>query len=148
APERRRARADRGRAPARAGRHAGRGDARRRVSLAHRRRLGSAHHARRRADRRVVPMSGLLLLGRLARADFLERIRRHSFLVTLGFTVFSGYMFLPPNHSTYATLNLSGHRGIYNSAWVGSLVAMLSVTFLALAGFYLVKNAVEHDRRT
>ena len=93
-------------------------------------------------------MSGLLVLGRLMRADFLERIRRHSFLVTLGFTVFSAYMFLPPNHSAYATLNLGGHRGIYNSAWVGSLVAMLSVTFLALAGFYLVKNAVERDRRT
>jgi len=93
-------------------------------------------------------MSGLFLLGRLMRADFLERVRRHSFLVTLGFTVFSAYMFLPPNHSTYATLNLSGHRGVYNSAWVGSLVAMLSVTFLALAGFYLVKNAVERDRRT
>jgi ABC-type multidrug transport system permease subunit len=93
-------------------------------------------------------MSGLLALGRLMRADFLERVRRHSFLVTLGFTVFAAYLFLPPNHSTYATLNLSGHRGIYNSAWVGSLVAMLSVTFLALAGFYLVKNAVERDRRT
>lgn len=93
-------------------------------------------------------MSALRVLGRLMRADFLERVRRHSFLVTLGFTVFAAYMFLPPNHAPYATLNLAGHRGIYNSAWVGSLVAMLSVTFLSLAGFYLVKNAVERDRRT
>ena len=84
----------------------------------------------------------------LARADFLERVRRHSFLVTLGFAVFAAFMFLPPNPSKYATLNLGGHRGIYNSAWVGSLVAMLSVIFLSLAGFYLVKNAIERDRRT
>lgn len=88
------------------------------------------------------------VLFQLARADFLERVRRHSFLVTLGFTVFAAYLFLPPNHAKYATLNLAGHRGIYNSAWVGSLVAMLSVTFLSLAGFYLVRNAVERDRRT
>jgi hypothetical protein len=93
-------------------------------------------------------MSVLPTLGRLMLADFRERVRRHSFLVTLGFTVFAAYLFLPPNHASYATLNLAGHRGLYNSAWVGSLVAMLSVTFLSLAGFYLVKNAVEHDRRT
>ena len=93
-------------------------------------------------------MTGARLLFQLMRADFLERVRRHSFLVTLGFTLYAAYMFLPPNHSNYATLDLDGHRGVYNSAWVGTLVAMLSVTFLSMAGFYLVKNAVERDRRT
>ncbi len=87
-------------------------------------------------------------LFQLVRADFLERVRRHSFLITLAFTVYAAYMFLPPNHAHYATLNLGGHRGVYNSAWVGTLVAILSVTFLSMAGFYLVKNAVERDRRT
>lgn len=88
------------------------------------------------------------VLVQLVRADFLERVRRHSILVTLGFTIFAAYMFLPPNHSTYSTLHFAGHRGIYNSEWVGSLIAMLSSTFLGLAGFYLVKNAVERDRLT
>jgi hypothetical protein len=88
------------------------------------------------------------VLWALVRADFLERVRRHSFLVTLGFTLWAAYMFLPPNHSTYATLNLQGHRGIYNSAWVATVVSLLAVSFLSLAGFYLVKNAVERDRHT
>ncbi len=88
------------------------------------------------------------VLFQLVRADFLERVRRHSFLVTLGFTILAAYMFLPPNHARYSTLHFSGHRGIYNSAWVGSVIAMLSATFLGLAGFYLVKNAIERDRRT
>ena len=70
-------------------------------------------------------MNGARALFQLVRADFLERVRRQSFLVTLGFAIFAAYMFLPPNHARYATLNLAGHRGIYNSAWVGSLVAML-----------------------
>lgn len=87
-------------------------------------------------------------LIQLARADFLERVRRHSFLVTLGITLFSAYMFLPPNHARYSTLHFAGHRGLYNSAWVGCVISMLSSTFLGLAGFYLVKNAVERDRRT
>lgn len=91
---------------------------------------------------------GARVLLELVRADFLERVRRHSLLVTLGFTIFAAYMFLPPNHSTYSTLHFGGYRGIYNSAWVGSVIAMLSSVFLGLAGFYLVKNAVERDRRT
>jgi hypothetical protein len=88
------------------------------------------------------------VLYQLVRADFLERVRRHSFLVTLGFTLYAAFMFLPPNHARYATLSLGGHRGVYNSAWVGTLVAMMAVTFLSMAGFYLVKNAVERDRHT
>lgn len=91
---------------------------------------------------------GVRVLLELVRADFLERVRRHSLLVTLGFTIFAAVMFLPPNHARYSTLHFAGHRGIYNSEWVGSLIAMLSSTFLGLAGFYLVKNAVERDRRT
>ena len=39
-------------------------------------------------------------------------------------------------------------RGIYNSAWVGILMALTANLFLSLAGFYVVKNAVERDRRT
>ncbi len=84
----------------------------------------------------------------LALADFLERVRRHSFLVTLGFTLLAAYLFLPPNHARYSTLHFAGHRGIYNSAWVGGAIAMLTSVFLSLVGFYLVRNAVERDRRT
>jgi hypothetical protein len=39
-------------------------------------------------------------------------------------------------------------RGVYDSAWVGALTAMVVNSFLSLAGFYVVKNAVERDRRT
>jgi hypothetical protein len=90
----------------------------------------------------------LRLLFHLMRADYLERVRRHAFLVTLGFMAYFAYIALPPNPSSYSTLDFAGHRGIYNSAWVGCLVALMTSTFLSIAGFYLVKNAVEHDRRS
>ncbi|HEU4930020.1 MAG TPA: ABC transporter permease, partial [Candidatus Krumholzibacteria bacterium] len=90
----------------------------------------------------------LYRLYHLARADFLERVRRHGFLVALLFSVYAAYLFLPPNPSSYATLKLGEYRGVYNSAWIGTAVAMLCTVFISMVGFFVVKNAVERDRRT
>jgi hypothetical protein len=84
----------------------------------------------------------------MARADFLERSRRFSFLVMLAVSLYVGYGFLPPNHANYSTLRLAEHRGIYNSAWIGAAIALLTATFVGLVGYYLIKNAVERDRQT
>jgi hypothetical protein len=83
-----------------------------------------------------------------ARADFLERARRSSFLIVLILTIFVGYSFLPPRSSNFVTLSFGNHRGIYNSAWVGNTVALLSSLSLSFIGFYLISNAVEKDRIT
>lgn len=93
-------------------------------------------------------MSVFSRLYHLARADFFERVRRHGFWVALGFCVYAGYAFLPPNPSNYATLKLDDYRGVYNSAWIGTAVAMLSGVFISMVGFFVVKNSVERDRRT
>jgi hypothetical protein len=87
-------------------------------------------------------------LYHLARADFYERVRRHGFLVALLFCVYAGYALLPPLRSRYATLIMDNHRGVYNSAWIGTAVATLCGAFISLIGFFIVKNAVERDRRT
>jgi hypothetical protein len=87
-------------------------------------------------------------LYHLARADFLERVRRYNFLITLGFIIYLGYVFVPSAHSRYVTMEISGHRGVYNSAYLGGAVAMLTAVFLSLMGFYLVKNALDLDLQT
>jgi hypothetical protein len=87
-------------------------------------------------------------LYHLARADFLERTRRYSFLITIGLTIYLVYLYLPPIDASYLTLGLGHYRGVYNSAWVGSIVAVLCSTILSLPGFYLVKNAIERDQNT
>jgi hypothetical protein len=89
-------------------------------------------------------MSRARVLWHLTRADFLERVRRTSFLVTLGLAVYLGYVV----SAGQLKLWLGDARGIYNSAWVGVLMALVANVFLSLAGFYVVKNAVERDRRT
>ena len=93
-------------------------------------------------------MKSLRALYHLARADFLQRTRSYGFLITLGMTLYVGYFFIPPNHSSYATMPIGSHRGLYNSAYLGSLMALLISPFLSLAGFYLVKNAIDRDIQT
>ncbi len=93
-------------------------------------------------------MNGLGRLATLVRGDVLERTRRYSFLITLAAALWAGYAFLPPQEARYVTLRLGQHRGIYNSAWVGAAIALLSSSFLGLIGFYLVRDTVGRDRRT
>ncbi|WNS40742.1 hypothetical protein [Paenibacillus sp. MMS20-IR301] len=84
----------------------------------------------------------------VARADVLERTRQFSFLLMLGITMLAAYFFIPPTDGNYATLYLDRYRGVYNSAWVGSSVAISTTLFLSLFGFYLVKNSIRRDEQT
>jgi len=90
----------------------------------------------------------LRTLYHLTRADFLERIRRYSFLIVLALTVCAGYLFVPPEGASYLVLQLGLKRGIYNSPWIGLMFGLIAAMHLPLYGFYLVKNAVERDRQT
>lgn len=90
-------------------------------------------------------MNSLYVLGQILKADFLERVRRYSFLVVLGLGVAAGYLAVPSSEAGYTVLVMDGYRGIYNSAWVGVMVALVTATFLTLPGFYLVKDCLSRD---
>ncbi|HKI00933.1 MAG TPA: hypothetical protein VKK31_03035 [Thermoanaerobaculia bacterium] len=89
-------------------------------------------------------MSQARVLWHLMRADFLERVRRYSFLLTLGLAVYLGYVVSVGQLKLW----IDDSRGIYNSPWVGVVMAMVINSFLSIAGFYVVKGSVERDRRT
>jgi hypothetical protein len=57
-------------------------------------------------------MPALRTLFHLTRADFLERARRYSFLVTLGLTILAAYLYIPPSSANYLTLGLGSYRGV------------------------------------
>ncbi len=90
-------------------------------------------------------MSTVRRVTALARADFLERTRRYSFLIMLGMVVWLGYasatgmliLRVPPNYV-----------GEINSPWVGALMTMTATLFLGWLGFYLVKGSVARDYET
>ncbi|HKM79372.1 MAG TPA: hypothetical protein VJY15_00220 [Candidatus Acidoferrum sp.] len=89
-------------------------------------------------------MSGARVVLAAARADFLERVRRYSFLFTLGIALYFGYLATVGR----LTLRVGDSRGIYNSAWIGALLAVVGSTFISLAGFYFVKNTLQRDTET
>jgi hypothetical protein len=89
-------------------------------------------------------MSTARVIYHLARADFLERVRRYSFLVMLGLVVFLGYQTAVGN----LTVRLDIYRGVFNSAWVGSMMSLIATFFLGWFGFYLIKGSVARDRET
>jgi hypothetical protein len=84
----------------------------------------------------------------LVRADFIERARRYSTLIILGITIGLTILYLPPIDADYVTFSMDGYRGVYNSAWVGATVTVLTVVLMSFAGFYLAKNAITRDRHT
>jgi hypothetical protein len=80
----------------------------------------------------------------LARADFLERVRRYSFLLTMLFALFLGY----GAATGRITIRLGAYRGVYTSAWIGGLVTLVTTAWVSMVGFYIVKGSVDGDRRT
>jgi hypothetical protein len=87
----------------------------------------------------------LRVLYHMAKADFLERVRRYSFLLILAGALYMAYAVIAEKVSVVVG---DGYRGVYNSAWIGMLMAICCSTFLSLCGFYVVKNAVERDSTT
>jgi len=82
------------------------------------------------------------VLYQMVKADFLERVRRYSFLVTLVAALYLGYAVIA--EKVWIVLG-AGYRGLYNSAWIGAVTAICCSTFFSLAGFYVVKNSVQRD---
>jgi len=94
-------------------------------------------------------MSTTRILFHMMRADFYQRLRSYRFLAMLLFTIFLTYLFIPALDSIQiAGLQLGGYRGLYNSAWIGSMVTLLMGEFFILFAFYLLRGSVELDRRT
>lgn len=89
-------------------------------------------------------MSAARTIYHIARADFFERVRRYSFLMMLGAVVFLGYQAAIGNF----TVQLGDYRGEFNSAWVGSMLAIIASFMLGWFGFYLVKGSVARDHET
>lgn len=84
------------------------------------------------------------VLYHLARADFLERVRRYSFMLTLAFAAGLAYL----TYTGTIALQLDEYRGVYNSAWVGSMMTLVGTTYITLAGFYMAKNTIQRDQET
>ena len=81
----------------------------------------------------------------VAMADFRDRSRRPAFLVTVLGAVALGYVAVPPVSATYAMVKVGSFRGLYDSAYIGMLLAMIGSLWLPLFGFYVVRSSIARD---
>ena len=83
-------------------------------------------------------------LYHVARADFLERTRSYGFLLTLAAMGWLVYQ----TSQGQILLKIDRYRGVFNSAWLGTMMALVTSVQLSLIGLYLVKNTLARDERT
>ncbi|HTR98646.1 MAG TPA: hypothetical protein VML00_02780, partial [Bacteroidota bacterium] len=83
-------------------------------------------------------------LAWLVKADVLERTRRYGFLVTIIATLYLGYLV---DNGTVG-VHMGRAHPLPTSAWTGIMMALCTVTFVCMIGFYVVNNAVARDRET
>ncbi|MFY0593532.1 hypothetical protein [Roseivirga sp.] len=56
-----------------------------------------------------------------------------------------GFLFIPSPDASYETVTIGGYRGVYNSAWIGAVSALMASTFVSLLGFYVINNSLKTD---
>ncbi|GIF18970.1 hypothetical protein BJ973_006017 [Actinoplanes tereljensis] len=87
-------------------------------------------------------------LAALAMADFRERVRRPSYVVVLLAAVGLGYLAAPAAGAHWTILNAGAYRGVYNSAYIGTVTALAGALWLSTGGFYIIRTAIHRDRQT
>ena len=88
------------------------------------------------------------LVGALLVADLRQRVRSGRFWVVALAVVAAGWWCLPPIDAGYLVVAIGDHhRGFYSSAWIGMVLAMMSLLW-GLVGFYLVRGTVQRDFET
>lgn len=83
----------------------------------------------------------------LIKSNLKSQMRSYSFLLVIGISVFADYACVPDAAAGYEIFYIGGVRGIYNSAWLGGLAAMLSTMMLWLFGFSMLRSQISGDVR-
>lgn len=89
-------------------------------------------------------MTHTSILWQLALADFRERTRRYSYLLTLMVGLYLGYLVLTGQYSYH----FGPFHPVYTSSWVGATVALAGALIFSFVGFYIVRTSISRDRET
>ncbi|MFF5075990.1 hypothetical protein ACFY36_02985 [Actinoplanes sp. NPDC000266] len=84
----------------------------------------------------------------LAAADFRERVRRPAYAVVLLAAVGLGYLAVPATGDHWTIVNAGAYRGVYDSAYVGTVTALAGALWLSAGGFFVIRTAIARDRQT
>ena len=84
----------------------------------------------------------------IIRADYLQRFRSYTFIISLLVSVMVAYSFVPAENANYTTIQFGKYVGLNNAAWIGHVTAIMASTFLWLIGFYIINNGIRRDKET
>lgn len=84
----------------------------------------------------------------IIKADYLQRFRSYTFIVSLLVSVMIAYSFVPAESANYSTIQVGKYVGFNNAAWIGHVTAIMASTFLWLIGFYIINNGIRRDKET
>ena len=84
----------------------------------------------------------------IIKADYLQRFRSYTFMITLLLSVVLAYSFVPAENANYTTVRVGHYIGLNNAAWIGHVTAIMASTFLWLIGFYIINNGIRRDTET
>lgn len=83
--------------------------------------------------------------GAMLLADLRQRTRSPAFWVVALAVVVAAWWCVPPVDAGYMIVAVGDHhRGFYSSAWIGMVMAMMTLLW-GLVGFYLVRGNVQRD---
>jgi len=82
----------------------------------------------------------------IIQVTLLKQMRRPSYLLLVAISILLGFLCVPSMSDGYQVFYLGGVRGIYNSAWLGAVAAMLPVILFWLPGFFLLRSQITQDR--
>lgn len=91
---------------------------------------------------RIITNTALIVKGNL-----LTQMRTYTFFLMIGLTLFLSYLFIPSADLHYEVFYIGGVRGVYNSAWLGGMLAMVSNLLLWLFGFYFLRGTISNDEQ-
>ncbi len=84
-------------------------------------------------------------LLQLVKADYQQRTRSYAFLITLCVALALGYSFVPPADAVYSTIRIGAYVGKYNTAWFGSVMALMSGVFISYFGYFIISSSIKRD---
>lgn len=84
---------------------------------------------------------------KIIKSNLIKQMRSPVFLLLLISSIFLGWLCVPSSTDGYEIFYMAGVRGIYNSAWLGTMAAIVSTIILWLPGFYLLRSQISEDKR-
>ena len=84
-------------------------------------------------------------LLQLIKADYQQRTRSYGFLVTICVALALGYSFVPPADAIYSTIRIGDYTGNYNTAWFGSVMAVMNGVFISYFGYFIIGSGIKRD---